>query len=299
MVALDGSDHALVALEYVACLALGREDELILVSVAEIEPLSARAFRRQHGRHLSLLLEASWAAQRASAQRTLERGQDRLGEWQAPVTQVIRSGHPVKVIAGLVEEMGVDLLVLGPRGLGRWAALLLGGVTQSLVGLARCPVLIARRPVEPPRRIILAVDGSRHADAATRVLTTFPVAADATIDVVAVVEPWAVPHQDRPPELSELTSIQDGLAREIGKRAVGTLTATGLRARASVRVGDPGREIVGAAREIGAHLVVLGSRGRGGVRGVLAGSVSRRVAVTAPCSVLVVPARRQTNRSRG
>jgi nucleotide-binding universal stress UspA family protein len=297
MVALDGSDHALVGLAYVACLALTSADEVILVSVAENEPIPARAFRRQHGRHLSLLLQASWAARRTAAQRTVEQGQIRLGEWQTPVAQVVRSGHPVKVIAGLIEELGADLLVLGPRGRGQLAALLIGSVTQSLLGLARCPVVVAREPVNPVRRVILAVDGSRHADAATRTLTVFPLADSANIDVLTVVTPWMAPdHDDSAGGPAGLLAAQEEAAGEIAARAVEALTAAGLQARASVRTGDPGREIVAAARTMSADLVVVGSRGRGGVRGLFLGSVSRRVAATAPCSVLVVPALRQPRR---
>ena len=299
MVALDGSDHALVALEYVACLALTASDEVILVSVAETEPVPAKALRRQHGRHLSLLLEATWAAKRASAQRTLERGQDRLGEWQAPVTQVIRSGHPVKAIAGLVGELAADLLVLGPRGRGQLEALLLGSVTQSLLGLARCPVLVARQPVDPPHRVILATDGSPHADAATRVLAAFPLADDATIDVVTVVPPWTPPDHDGAADgYSALLAAQMGLAHDGATAAVEALTAWGWAAQVSMRAGDPGREIAEAARTTHANLVVVGARGLGRVRGLLLGSVSRRVAATAPCSVLVVPALGRTDRRR-
>lgn len=292
MVALDGSDDSLAALEYVACLALGPDDDVILVSVAETEPTSARAFRRQHGRHLALLLEASWAAKRAAAQRTLEDGQNRLGAWQAPVTQVIRNGHPVKVVAGLVDEMGVDLLILGPRGVGGWAAFLLGSVTLSLLGRARCPVLVARRPVDPPERIILAVDGSRGADAATRALATLPLAAGAIVDVVSVVTPWTIPAHDLPAEFLALGSIQEQVAGEIAQRAARTLTAAGIAAEPTVRTGDPARVIVDEARATDANLVVVGARGRNGLRGAFAGSVSRRVAAAAPCSVLVAPAPR-------
>lgn len=298
MVALDGSDHSLVALEYVACLALARDDEVVLVSVAEMDPLSVRAFRRQHGRHLSLLLQESWAARRAAAERTVEQGQTRLGDWQTPVSQVVRSGQPVKVIAGLVEELGADLLVLGPRGLGQLAALLLGSVTQSLLGLARCPVLVARRPVNPPRRVILAVDGSRHADAAAQALGAFPLAGDATIDVVTIVTPWLSPDHDRTAEHAvALLAAQQEVAHGIATGAVATLTAAGLKAQASIRTGDPGREIVKAADAVSADLVVVGSRGRGGVRGFLLGSVSHRVSATAPCSVLVVPSARMGSSS--
>lgn len=300
MVGLDGSDHALVGLDYVACLALTPADEVILISVAETEQIPARAFRRQHGRHLSLLLQASWAARRTAAQWNVDQGQTRLGEWQTPVSQVVRSGHPVKVIAGLIEELGADLLVLGPRGRGQLASLLLGSVTQSLLGLARCPVVVARQPMNPARRVILAVDGSRQAVAATHTLAAFPLGGHATVDVMTVVTPWMAPGDHRRVDgPAGLIAAQEGLASEIAARAVETLTAAGLDARVSVRTGNPGREIVEAARTTSADLIVVGSRGRGGVRGLLLGSVSHRVAATAPCPVLVAPANRLPHRVRG
>ena len=299
MVALDGSDHALVGLAYVACLALTPADEVILVSVAETEPIPARSLRRQHGRNLALLLQASWAAQRTAAERTVEQGKARLGDWQTPVSQVVRSGHPVKVIAELVEELDADLLVLGPRGRGQLAALLLGSVTQSLLGLARCPVIVAREPVNPVRRVILAVDGSTHSDAATRTLAAFPLPGAATVDVIAVATPWMADLDGAVGVPREFLTVHQEIAAEIAARAVSVLTAKGLEAEATIRTGDPGRELVEEARTMSADLVVLGSRGRGGVKGLLLGSVSRRVAATAPCSVLVVPAPRRPTLPRG
>jgi nucleotide-binding universal stress UspA family protein len=295
MVALDGSDDALVGLDFVACMSLTPDDEVVLVSVAETEPIPARSLRRQHGRHMALLLQASWAARRTAAERTVEQGQTRLGDWQTPVSQVVRSGHPVKVIAELVGALGADLLVLGPRGRGQLAALLLGSVTQSLLGLARCPVVVAREPVNPVRRVILAVDGSAHSEAATRTLAAFPLSGAATVDVIAVATPW----------MADLDGAVGGprefliVHQEMAARAVAVLTAAGLEAEAIVRTGYPGREIVETARTMSADLVVLGSRGRGGVKGLLLGSVSRRVAATAPCSVLVVPAPRRPTLPRG
>jgi len=59
-------------------------------------------------------------------------------------------------------------------------------------------------------------------------------------------------------------------------------------ARAHLRVGRPDKEIVDLAEEIDAGLVVVGSRGLGGVRRALVGSVSDSVVRHAPCPVLVV-----------
>jgi nucleotide-binding universal stress UspA family protein len=62
-----------------------------------------------------------------------------------------------------------------------------------------------------------------------------------------------------------------------------------FKASYTSRAGDPADEIVACARERTADLLILGSRGQGALGAFLYGSVSRRVADTAPCAVKIVP----------
>jgi len=64
--------------------------------------------------------------------------------------------------------------------------------------------------------------------------------------------------------------------------------AGGAVQEAHLRRGRKDQEIVRLAEEIGAGLIVLGSRGRGGVRRALMGSVSDSVVRHAHCPVMVV-----------
>jgi nucleotide-binding universal stress UspA family protein len=64
--------------------------------------------------------------------------------------------------------------------------------------------------------------------------------------------------------------------------------AEGLAAETLLRTGAAHVEIVAAAREMGADLIVIGTRGRGGLERVLLGSVAERVLRMAPCPVLAV-----------
>jgi nucleotide-binding universal stress UspA family protein len=48
---------------------------------------------------------------------------------------------PADLIAGVAEEVGADVIVVGTRGHGRVAGMLLGSVTQRLLHVAPCPVL--------------------------------------------------------------------------------------------------------------------------------------------------------------
>lgn len=81
--------------------------------------------------------------------------------------------------------------------------------------------------------------------------------------------------------------------------AIALVGRAGSQATTTIGRGDPKREILGAASDVGADLIVLGSRGLGGFKGLLLGSVSRGVAKAAPCSLLVVASPRLGTRRAG
>lgn len=82
----------------------------------------------------------------------------------------------------------------------------------------------------------------------------------------------------------------DAGARAVAQRAVELLASAGVTAEAFMREGDPGREIVAAAREWPAEWVVLGSHDHGKLKRLLLGSTASYVATHAPCSVTIVRA---------
>lgn len=137
-------------------------------------------------------------------------------------------------------------------------------------------------------RVLLATDGSKDARAAAEYLKTFPLPGDATIRIMTVVTlpPSAL---DVPPvAIFNESLLAEG--RRVVEEARGLL---GPRAAVEVRVvqGNPKEEIVQAAEEWPADLVVVGGRGLGGIKGFLLGSVSQTVARHVHCPVLVVKGR--------
>ncbi len=70
-----------------------------------------------------------------------------------------------------------------------------------------------------------------------------------------------------------------------GEKAMSMLTITPT---VVMRRGEPAREIIAYAEEVGADFIVVGSRGRGGVKALLLGSTSHAVMHGAPCDVIVV-----------
>jgi nucleotide-binding universal stress UspA family protein len=72
---------------------------------------------------------------------------------------------------------------------------------------------------------------------------------------------------------------------------VATSERLGKAVERRVTFGDPAEQLAALAADEQAELVVVTSRGRHGLRSALLGSVSSKLAATAPCPVVVVPAR--------
>jgi nucleotide-binding universal stress UspA family protein len=149
-----------------------------------------------------------------------------------------------------------------------------------------------------PTKILLATDGSKEAELASRTAAELAQSTGSELHVLYVWEaanPYVEAVElagDEPVTLrldAELRRQFDLQARtmldaqEEKVRAVG-----GTVAQAHLRMGKADHEIVTLAEEIGAGLIVIGGRGRGGIRRALMGSVSDSVVRHAHCPVLVV-----------
>ena len=67
-----------------------------------------------------------------------------LGDNIDDMERIIKKGHPSKVILDLSESIGVDLIIVGSRGLGGVKEFMLGSVSHSVARHASVPVLIVK-----------------------------------------------------------------------------------------------------------------------------------------------------------
>jgi nucleotide-binding universal stress UspA family protein len=142
-----------------------------------------------------------------------------------------------------------------------------------------------------PTRILLATDGSEEAELAALMAVDIAEKADAELHVVHVgvvptflkSYPGTLGYERRLYEQIEEMSRE--LLRKESRRVK---AAGGTVAGAHLRMGAVALEIVALAEELGADLIVMGSRGLGGLRRALMGSVSDSVVRHAHCPVLVV-----------
>jgi nucleotide-binding universal stress UspA family protein len=198
--------------------------------------------------------------------------------------------RPDRAIVELAEKLGAGLIVMGSRGLGALRRVAVGSVSDSVVRHAHCPVLVVRQdgPGYPPGRILLALDGSEEATAAARVAAELAERTESELHVIHVGEVAPLYHPERHGYTAQYENLREH-ARDLLDEQAEKVEAAGVRVAGShLRMGRADEEIVAQAEKLGAGLIVVGSRGLGGIRRALMGSVSGSVVRHAHGSVLVV-----------
>ncbi|HET7271127.1 MAG TPA: universal stress protein [Rubrobacter sp.] len=208
----------------------------------------------------------------------------------------LRMGRPDAEIAELAEELDAGLVVVGSRGLGPIKRAVLGSVSGSVVRHAHCPVMVVRGETPAVGPIVLAVDGSEEAKLATKAATELSEGTSSEVHLIYVLptpERMYGPHFYSPDiERQLLERVRAEARKFLDVQAEDVRSGGGRVAQTYLGTGRTDEEIVELAEEIGAGLIVVGSRGIGGVRRALMGSVSDSVVRHAHCPVLVVRAAR-------
>lgn len=281
VVGMDGSDHAAEALRWAA-----REHSL---RGGTLTAVLAWGLLDQHHAAVGERFDPSYG--RAEALAALDTFVTAaLGpEGEGAVTRKVVCDLPTR---GLLEAAaGADLLVLGARGLGGFKGLLLGSVSQYCLHHSAVPVAIIRgsssqEPEGRRERMVVGVDGS---DAARDALRWAAAEARVRGAMLEVVSAWQPPlHRFVPYTVVDLEPPDfEDAAKRILDDALEAIDVRDL-AVVPVVVGGSGASVI-LERAEGADLVVVGSRGLGGVKSRLLGSVSNQVVHHSPCPVVVVP----------
>lgn len=293
LVATDGSEDAILAAQAAADVATktGARLHVLYVWKAEFPKISAAEVAST---------PAGWYEQQAGG--LLAEQVELIEDSGATVTRAhLRRGRPAEEIAGLCEELGADLLVVGSRRLGTIKRLITGSVSERVVRLAPCPILIVRGGEEawPPDRLLIGDDGSEEArragELAARIGQLFGIEA-----LLVRVYP-NLPKIDAEGRELNPRVVDDELRREerkLKERATEIEEILGSRPKVRLTVDGPTTSILEAAHDeegAGSTLVAVGSRGLGPVRRRILGSVSTDILGAASGSVLVVPLSQREN----
>src|SRR5262245_9380778 len=139
VIAVDGSQNALEAVRHGAKLAAPNPDvRLHLVNVQPPLPSAAARFVARDTLH---------AFHQEEGQKVLIQARALLDQSKIPYDFHISVGNPAEAIAAYAVECKADQIVMGTRGLGSLAGLILGSVATRVLHLAKVPVTLI-----PPRR---------------------------------------------------------------------------------------------------------------------------------------------------
>src|SRR5262245_46831830 len=280
LLAVDGSEASLVAVEEAAEMPWPEGSVVRIVSVAET-PYSTRQWTMP----MPSGSYEEW--ERIFEERSVEnttRAMARFGEIAGARTELearTLKGHPKIVILDEAEHWGADLIIVGTHGYKALERLWLGSVSRAVASHAKCSVEVARRRAawgaargaarrasDKVMRILLAVDGSEFSDAAVEEIADRPWPAGSEVHVISVVhlpftptaETWALPESYYSKlEKAGREEAESALNRAFARlRESDPARETPLILSSEIIIGHPAETIIETSRQWGADLVAIG-----------------------------------------
>lgn len=135
LLAVDGSEHSLHAARVASELAQAMKSQTLRVVVA-FEPIPV---------HLGEpFMQETINARLGEAEAIAQKAVETIGAISVAIQTETLEGNPAEVILDIAKSQNSNVIVMGSRGLGKLAGLLLGSTSQKVVSHAPCPVLIVR-----------------------------------------------------------------------------------------------------------------------------------------------------------
>jgi universal stress protein E len=283
--AVDFTKHCRIALKEAAHRAARDNAEIIAVHVMD-EFLMEELKRAQSTDRVTIRME--W-------EQKLVRFVEETGVREAKVRVEVRVGSPFPELVDACRVHKADLLVMGAKG-SRSEPNRVGVIAAKCIRKAPVDVLIVRQDAQGPfHKIVACVDFSensakavQHAihiaqqdGASVEALFVYQSALAMSLDYGGMVAPM-------PSGLEEDTlalwkkDLQDFL-EPLSRSAEGVPVVGVVKERVNIR-----EAILDHVNDIHADLVVLGTRGKSGLREMLIGTTAEKVVQNAPCSILAV-----------
>ncbi|MEV0947883.1 universal stress protein [Rhodococcus sp. NPDC049939] len=285
VVGVDGSESANAAVAWAARAAVAMSLPLHIVTVVHIaafyysQPYLAESFKEE----LEDTANARLGSARLHAKQTVDEPLD-----------IHTERHEGKVTQTLIDlSASAHMMVLGSRGHGEFTGLLVGSVTSAVAAHSQSPLVVVRGrtmdgqpPTEGP--IVVGVDGSENSKVALERAFEQASARSASLVAVNVWSDVSVqPSLGASPDDPLWSGIQTGEEVVLSELLAGFQERyPDVPVERVVARDRPVRVLSEYAEK--AQLVVVGSRGRGGFRGMLLGSTSNALLHTADCPVMIV-----------
>lgn len=281
--ALDGSHRDDAVIDWAAAEAAALSAPLHLVHAVDLgTPLSA------YGELLTSPEIVDRVEQESTRVVTEARARVEAARPGLAVTTALPTGSPSGALLAAAE--GARVLVVGSARKNRAERIVLGTTSLSVVAHAPCPVVLVpeNASTSGDGRVVVGIDGSEHSRLAFRHALDAAALRGRTVTTVTSwnveVENGVVVTEPGSPEWEAV----DARYRAMAERTIAEARDAhpDITVEVQVRHGRAADSLVEVAE--GADLLLVGSRGRGGFRGMLLGSVSQRVLALATCPVAVL-----------
>jgi nucleotide-binding universal stress UspA family protein len=285
----DGSEYSETAAKFLKRLNLSENDEITILHV-----ISEDHFQDKEDYYYARIKEIK----KGIAPKILDSSMNILKSLPAKISTALMNGYPDKCILDAAVNSNADLIVMGPKRLKGIKSRIIGSVTKSVSINSPKPVLVVKpsqADSADKMKILFATDGSDYARKAGETLSIIPFYDNTEITVLHVVTPafYDVPDrfmtkidQNDREDLKNFSSQEMRESQKIIAQIVEYLMERFSNIRTVTRTGDPSDEILQTANELNADMIVVGSKGMGGFRGIVE-SLSRYILSAADCSVLI------------
>jgi nucleotide-binding universal stress UspA family protein len=144
LVGVDGSAPSLKAVDFAADLANKYDAELILLKVVPHLPPELDSAVEEYARSEHIPVPAAELMLTMADSILDDARRNAYTKGAARISAEPSVGDPAQEIITVAQDRQADLIVVGSRGRGRLAGLLLGSVAQKVISLAHCPVVVVR-----------------------------------------------------------------------------------------------------------------------------------------------------------
>jgi nucleotide-binding universal stress UspA family protein len=281
LLAVDGSANANEAVRLLSSLSI---DRLTLLHVLNVPKPAYPMMVPEVSHELYHEIEQHM---RIDGERLLDRTVSLLPLHTGPLAKLLRVGSPAEVILATAEEEESELIVMGARGLGPIKERLLGSVSHRILTAAPCAKLIVPGQARAIRQVLLPLRSSSDTDDAIRFLERNPFRQPVELTLLSVLPAFSPPWGIAALAAESLQARERENAHLFLQSTAHRLQKLGHTVRSQVLTGTPVETILDQAKAQRPDLILMGSRGRQGVRRLVLGSVSHAVLHSAPCPILV------------
>jgi len=290
VVGIDGSAEASKALSWALVEAARRSARLEVVTAFPVDFYWTDPYLLDSGR-----IDAIRSDTEVRAQATVAEARARIGTaLDTDVEVLVVPGAPAAHLVQRSEDAA--LLVVGSRGRGAVRSAVAGSVALHCAAHAHCPVVVVHPPATAaagdPARVVAGLDDSEPARAALLTAVAEAAPLGARVDAVHAYEApsyWSDLYAVMAPPagVSHKQAVERGEA--VVREVLGPEAADRVEVRVTAVEGHPGPVL--ARESAGARLLVVGSRSRNELQGIVLGSAALHCVMHAECPVMVVHGR--------